>query len=121
MHGLLIPTLRRTGNAAMAKVHDCALHRVGLAAWFLPVALEPSWLGLLIAFSVRFALFDVVANIAAGDPVFHVGKTAKTDKALQWVGAKLRLPVEVLAAVLKLAGIAFLLAVLWINNWHSAC
>jgi len=86
MHGLLIPTLRRPCNAALAKVHDCALHRVGVAAWLVPLAFAPSWMALFIALTVRFAFFDIVLNLAAGDKVFYVGRTAKTDQALPWVG-----------------------------------
>lgn len=115
MQGLLLPTLRLTPPGKEADTHDLALHKVGLVAYFLPVALTLTWGAFVIAALTRFALFDAVANAASGTQLFYVGNTAKSDKFLRWVSGKTGVPVTYLSAVLK--GIA-LCVLMWII-WHK--
>jgi hypothetical protein len=112
--GLLLPMLRNFAqHSKEARITDLSLHKIGFVAWLLPALLLPSWLHLAIALLVRVAVFDIVLNYAAGDKLFNVGQTAKTDKLLQWTAAKLGLSASVLSAILKVISILLLLVVVW--------
>jgi hypothetical protein len=112
MQGLLIPSLRNTTPGKNANIHDFALHKIGFVAWLLPVLLLPSWLHIAIALLVRVVVFDFAVNYAAGDKLFKVGQTAKTDKLLHWIAGKLRISAPALSASLKALVFLFLCAVL---------
>jgi hypothetical protein len=89
--GLLLPAVRRTPPGTEAKRQAFGLHGLLLAAYFLPLALAPSLLGVGVAIGCRLLLFDPVLNLAAGYPPFAVGQTAVSDRALQWLAQRLNM------------------------------
>ena len=104
--GLLLPAIRRTPPGPEAKRQAFALHVLLTVLYFLPLLLV-LWLAphLIITSSIiaglaRLLLFDPVLNLAAGDKPFAVGQTAATDRALQWLAARVGWPAERLRAVL---------------------
>ncbi|MGI4975183.1 MAG: hypothetical protein ACRYGH_40060 [Janthinobacterium lividum] len=98
--GLLLPAIRRTPPGDEAKRQAFALHYVLIASYLLPIALVPStW---LVAVLSRLLLFDPVLNAASGAKVFAVGQTAATDRALQWLAARVNWPAERVRLVLWL-------------------
>lgn len=112
--GLLIPWFKQVSEGStMAKKHSFALHGVFVAVWMFPISpwclIIPWWQVCTMAILVRFAMFDVVLNYAAEYAPFHVGQTAKTDRLLQWIAAKIGVSASVVNAVLKLFSLLFLL------------
>jgi hypothetical protein len=96
--GLLLPAIRRTPPGAEARRQAFALHVLLTVLYFLPVVLAPAtWVVALLA---RLLLFDLVLNLAAGEPAFAVGQTAATDRALQWLTARVGWPASRVRAVL---------------------
>ena len=87
LQGPLLPALRRTPPGDEATAQSRALHGWGSLAYYLPVLLVPAglpgWVWLGTAAMARLVLFDVLLNQAAGDPLFHVGSTAATDRLLR--------------------------------------
>jgi len=116
MQGFLIPALRRTPLGKEANLHDFALHKLGFIVWIMPVLFLPNWLHLVVALVVRVVFFDIALNIGAGDPVFYVGKTAKTDKVLQSIAAKTRLTPDTLSVFIKLLFFLLLCVGLYLFN-----
>jgi hypothetical protein len=116
MQGFLIPTLRRTPPGKEAQLHDFALHKLGFIVWLMPVLFLPNLLHLVIALLVRVIFFDIALNIGAGDPVFNVGKTAKTDKVLQSIAAKTRITPDTLSAFIKMFFFLLLCVGLYLFN-----
>lgn len=108
--GWLMPAIKRTPPGPEAKQQDVALHGLLTAAYFLALVFQPSaW---LVAMLSRLLLFDPVLNLAAGDKVFAVGSTARTDKALRWLAGKMSWPPERLRLavwVVSLVGAGLLL------------
>jgi hypothetical protein len=103
MQGRIMPAVRRTPPGEEAQEQDTALHKWGTLAYFLPLLLAPSWLGLGLALATRLAEFDPVLNLAARRPAFEVGQTAATDKLLRRLAPN---KPEVLSAALRLIGAA---------------
>jgi hypothetical protein len=116
MQGFLIPTLRRTPPSKEAKLHDLALHKIGFIVWLLPVLFIPVWWHLGIALLVRVVFFDIALNIGAGDPVFNVGRTAKTDKLLQKIASFFGITPDTLSAVIKMLFFVVLCVIVYIFN-----
>jgi hypothetical protein len=112
MQGRIMPAIRRTPPGEEAKEQDTALHKWGTLAYFLPLLLGPSWLGLGLALATRLAEFDVVLNLAARRPAFEVGQTAATDKLLRkWAPNN---PAR-LSAILRFgAALCLTVAALWV-------
>lgn len=87
--GVLMPAVRRTPPGSEATAQARALHLGLLLAYFLPLALIALFdrshllLNVAVAVLVRVAGFDPILNYYAGDPAFHVGQTAATDKFLR--------------------------------------
>jgi hypothetical protein len=104
--GVLMPAIRRTPPGVEAKRQAFALHVVLAVAYFLPLLLvlcfapEHSTRASIIAVLGRLLLFDPLLNLGAGDKPFAVGQTAASDRALQWLAAKLSWPVQRVRAVL---------------------
>jgi hypothetical protein len=90
--GLVMPAIRRTPPGPEASRQAFGLHYLLTLAYFLPVALAPhTWPLALLA---RLLLFDPLLNLAAGEPLFDVGKTALSDRAFQWLAARIGWPAE---------------------------
>ena len=91
--GWLLPAIRRTPpDGPEARRQGWALHGLLLASWACPLALAPgSWPAALAA---RAVLFDPLLSLAAGDPLFGVGQTALSDRALRWAAARLNVRPE---------------------------
>jgi hypothetical protein len=83
-----------------------ALHGLLLAAYFLPLSLASSLRGVGLGVGYRLLLFDVVLNLVSGAPAFAVGSTARFDKALRWLAARLSWLAERVRLVLWLLSIA---------------
>lgn len=105
--GLLLPAIRRTPPGAEAKRQAFALHILLGIAYALPLILltQLHLPGRVVAAHAvamglaRLLLFDPVLNLAAGDPAFAVGRTAASDRALQWLAARLGWPASRVRAV----------------------
>lgn len=110
--GLLLPTFRNRvpPDTREARQISFSLHTLLLLAYLLPVLLAPAtwWVALLS----RAVLFDAGANLASGERLFYVGKTAFLDRALNWLALRLHLPPDRLRA---LASVAVLLLA---AGWH---
>lgn len=101
--GILMPAIRRTPPGEEARNQSLALHLLLGAAYFLPLLLAPSWLGLAYALAVRLALFDPPLNYYAGTSLFYVGQTAGFDKLLRKLSPA---HPERLSAALRLVALA---------------
>jgi hypothetical protein len=112
--GWLMPAIRRTPPGAEARLQAFALHWLLTACYFLPLSLAPSLLGIGVALSCRLLLFDPVLNLAAGDIVFAVGSTAKTDRAIRWASNKLGMEPEHLRCILWVICLALAITTLLI-------
>jgi hypothetical protein len=90
--GKLLPAIRRTPPGREAQLQALALHYVLGAYYLLALVFVPTaW---LVALLSRLLLFDPVLNASAGEPVFAVGVTALTDRALRWLAARVGWPAE---------------------------
>jgi len=116
MQGFLIPTLRRTPPGKEANLHDFAMHKLGFIVWLMPVLFLPNLLHLAIALVVRIVFFDIALNIGAGDPVFNVGNTAKTDKIIQSIAPRLGGTAASFSAGIKLLFFLLLCVGLYLFN-----
>lgn len=105
MQGWLMPAIRRTPPGEEAKRQAFALHVVGTLAYFLPWALTPTALSLVLACAARL-LFDPVLNAAAGSPLFYVGRTAFSDRLLRKLAGNSAPLLSAALRVLALAGVA---------------
>jgi len=114
--------IRRTPPGAEAKRQAFALHWLLTLLYFLPLVvvlcLAPHYVIThgIIAGLARLLLFDPVLNLAAGDRPFAVGRTAASDRALQWVAARLGWPAERVRAVvwgLSVGAACYLLIINW--------
>jgi len=112
--GLLMPAIRRTPPGAEAGRQAFALHWLLTTAYFLPLGLAPhTWPAAVLA---RVLLFDPVLNLAAGDRPFAVGRTAASDRALQWVALRVGWPadrVRLVVWLLSVVAACYLLIVNW--------
>ena len=103
--GLLMPAIRRTPPGPEAKRQAFALHVLLTVLYFLPIALVIAldcvtpFNAIAAAIAARLLLFDPVLNLAAGDAAFAVGQTAATDRALQWLAARVGWPASRVRAV----------------------
>jgi hypothetical protein len=98
--GKLLPAIRRTPPGREAQLQALALHYMLGVAYFLPLTLNSSLLGVGVALLSRRLLFDPVLNKSAGDAAFAVGQTALTDRAIRWLATKLNWPPEHLRGIL---------------------
>jgi hypothetical protein len=121
--GWLIPAIRRTPPGAEAKRQDVALHIMLAASYVLPLLLLtqldlPGKLvaaHALVAGGARLLLFDPVLNLAAGDIVFAVGSTAKTDQTIRWASNKLGMEPEHLRFLLWLMCLIAVIILYWLK------
>ena len=119
---VLMPAIRRTPPGTEAKRQAFALHWLLTVLYFLPLllvlCLAPHHVIThgIIAGLARLLLFDPVLNLAAGDPAFAVGRTAASDRALQWLALRVGWPASRVRAVVWVfsVGVACLLLII---NW----
>jgi len=98
---------------AAAPQVDLPLHKLYPACYAvlaLPLAYFAGWHWLVVAGLLRLALFDVVLNAAKSDPLFAVGSSAWTDKAIRKLAPNkpeaLSATLRILAALLSLGTVA---------------
>lgn len=119
--GLLMPAIRLTPPGAEAKRQAFALHGLLTAAYFLPLVgvlcLAPhhSITHGIIAVLARLLLFDPVLNLAAGDKAFAVGRTAASDRALQWLALRVGWPAERVRVVVWVVSLLAACSLLIVN------
>lgn len=77
--------------------------------YFAPTATNPEFWFILFGYVLfRFAIFDIVFNLAANQSIFYIGKTKLFDKLLVKLGA--------FVFIVKL--LAFAIGLSWLCGWR---